>query len=77
MDLPFGRVKGDSARLFEAVGNDGCDHVTIEVGHTNRVCACVRPIEMGVDPVHGKTISSDNVVIDDDFLFVSFINRRP
>ena len=32
---------------------------------------------MGVDPVDSQTISSDNVVIDDDFLFVSLVNRRP
>ena len=32
---------------------------------------------MGVDPVDSQTIGSDNVVIDDDFLFVSLVNRRP
>ena len=67
----------NGTRLFQAIRNDGGDKISVEVRHANRVGAGVRPIEMGIDPVDGQAVSGDNVVIDDDFLLVTFVNGGP
>jgi len=77
---PRQRIHSDGCRFFEAFVKQNFLLGSVEIGYRNGFAAEIRPVQVFIDPVHGDSNRSldvvDHFLVDADILFVQHSAAR-